>query len=133
MMTGNEDEKAIIARFPELLKIVKTINHGQSFDLFDPSLTMSAIHTPGHLDDHMSFVLNDSGKTKYLISGDIILGSPSALILDLDVYLRDLKMLQAMDFDWVLLPHSIGDETDQIIVEAKTKIADYIEYRESRL
>jgi glyoxylase-like metal-dependent hydrolase (beta-lactamase superfamily II) len=134
MMTGNEDEREICERFPELVHLVKNITSEQFFETFDPSLSLSATYTAGHLDDHMSFILNDmNGPTKYLISGDIILGAPSALILDLDIYLKDLKRLQAMDFDWILLPHSVGLETEQIIVEAKQKIADYIEYRESRL
>ena len=38
-----------------------------------------------------------------------------------------------MDFDQILLPHSIGEETDQIIVDAREKIKDYIDYRVSRL
>ena len=38
-----------------------------------------------------------------------------------------------MNFDHILLPHSIGDETEQIIVDARQKIKDYIDYRVSRL
>lgn len=82
----------------------------------------------------MSFALTSQNPDeKLLISGDIILGTPSAIIEDLDVYLKDLKALKAMNFDSILLPHSVGDETDQIIVDARTKLTDYIDYRESRL
>ena len=68
-----------------------------------------------------------------MISGDIILGSPSAVVNDLDIYLKNLKMLQKMNFDFILLPHSVGMETNQIIVDAKTKLHEYITYRETRL
>jgi hypothetical protein len=38
-----------------------------------------------------------------------------------------------MNFDHILLPHSVGSEIDQIIVDARSKLKDYIDYRESRL
>jgi glyoxylase-like metal-dependent hydrolase (beta-lactamase superfamily II) len=94
---------------------------------------LQAIYTPGHLEDHMSFALKTKSEGSYLISGDIILGSQSAVVNDLDLYLKNLKMLQNMKFDFLLLPHSVGLETEQIIVDAKTKLHDYITYRETRL
>lgn len=132
MMTGNSCEQQIVEEFPDLTKLVETITDRQSFDLSDPDLSLQAIYTPGHLDDHMSFALRTKTES-FLISGDIILGTPSAIINDLDVYLKDLKALQAMNFDHILLPHSVGSEIDQIIVDAKSKLKDYIDYRESRL
>ena len=66
----------------------------------------------------MSFALKSKTES-FLISGDIILGTPSAIINDLDIYLKNLKMLQKMEFNHILLPHSIGMETEQIIVDAK--------------
>lgn len=133
-MTDNCYEREILETFPGLEASVKTIENGQSFETFDPHLSLRAIHTPGHLDDHMSFALTSSDPVeKLLISGDIILGTPSAIIDDLDVYLQNLKALQAMNFDNILLPHSVGDQTEHIIVDAKTKLSAYITYRESRL
>jgi glyoxylase-like metal-dependent hydrolase (beta-lactamase superfamily II) len=98
----------------------------------DSSLQLKAIYTPGHLDDHMSFLVQSASES-LLISGDILLGSPSAVIDDLDVYLRTLKSLQKLKIDHILLPHSLGMEPEQIIVPAAQKLEDYIEYRETRL
>ena len=48
---------------------------------------IECIFTPGHTDDHMSFLVNKV----HLICGDIVLGTPSSVINDLDVYLKTLK------------------------------------------
>jgi glyoxylase-like metal-dependent hydrolase (beta-lactamase superfamily II) len=41
--------------------------------------------TPGHIDDHMSFMLcGNVDKEEILVSGDIILGTPSSVVDNLD-------------------------------------------------
>jgi hypothetical protein len=47
--------------------------------------------------------------------------------------LDTLRTLQKTKLDWLLLPHSISYDPEDVIVEAKTKIDDYLEYREERL
>ena len=65
-------------------------------------LALTAIYTPGHISDHMSFLLNDD----VLFSGDIILGSPSTAVEDLSVYMKTLKKLRKYKFNWICVPHS---------------------------
>jgi len=60
----------------------------------------------------MSFLVESGDGEVLFISGDIILGTPSALIDDLDVYLKTLTRLQSMKIDNILLPHSLGNEID---------------------
>lgn len=69
---------------------------------------MQALLTPGHLDDHASFLVKEE---KTLICGDVILGAPSCAIEDLDTYLGTLGKLQQLDLDWILLPHSVSLES----------------------
>ena len=38
-----------------------------------------------------------------------------------------------MNFNWILLPHSLGWAPEQVMVDAKTKIDDYLKYRHDRL
>lgn len=95
-------------------------------------IAVQAIYTPGHTDDHMSFLFNVDKET-HLISGDIILGSPSSVVEDLDVYLATLRKVQALDPDYLLLPHSLGFDKDLVMVPAKEKILAYLQYREERL
>ena len=52
------------------------------------NFNIESIYTPGHITDHMSFLLK-SGEIEepILFSGDIILGSPSTVVEDLTVYM----------------------------------------------
>ena len=93
---------------------------------------MRAIYTPGHTDDHMSFYFKVDDET-HLVTGDVILGSPSSVVEDLDTYLTTLRKIQALPIDYLLLPHSLGLEQDQVMVPAKEKIQAYLKYREERL
>lgn len=70
---------------------------------------MKAIYTPGHTDDHMSFQFKADNET-HLVTGDVILGSPSSVVEDLDIYLTTLRKIQALPLDYLLLPHSLGFE-----------------------
>lgn len=132
MMTGNRYELSVFQQYPELKNIVEPLSDNQEFQI-DDDLHLRAIYTPGHLDDHMSFYLTTPSE-RVLITGDIILGSPSAVVEDLDTYLKTLRKLQKMKIDYLLLPHSL-DKTDPsgIMVSAEPKIGDYIKYREDRL
>ena len=78
---------------------------------------MESIYTPGHLDDHMSFLIKDETE-QILISGDIIMGTPSALVQDLDVYLKTLRKLQDFKIDYILLPHSTSLDPTDVLVPA---------------
>ena len=83
-------------------------------------MTIEALETPGHLDDHMSFLIREEST---LVSGDIILGSPSCAIEDLDAYFQTLAKLSFLDLEWILLPHSVSlASPDQIRVPAAKKI-----------
>jgi len=44
-----------------------------------------------------------------------------------------LGKLQQMNLDWILLPHSVAlDSPDLIMVPARVKLQQYIDYRVSR-
>ena len=66
-----------------------------------------------------------------MICGDIVLGAPSALINNLDVYLKTLHRVQSLGLEYLFLPHSVS--LDEVMVKAEPKLTDYIEYRQSRL
>ena len=97
-------------------------------------MSVETIFTPGHIDDHVSFSLTEDDSTeKVLICGDIILGVPSASIQNFSHYMKSLAILKEMNFDWILLPHTTDFEPESVMVKAKQKIEDYIEYRHVRL
>ena len=80
----------------------------------------------------MSFLFKVGDET-HLVTGDVILGSPSSVVEDLDAYLTTLRRIQTLPLDYLLLPHSLGLEKDQVMVPAKEKIQAYLNYREERL
>jgi glyoxylase-like metal-dependent hydrolase (beta-lactamase superfamily II) len=110
MLTGNKFEKELFERFPDLSSIVNNITNDQTFSVEDPNgeLTLKAVHTLGHIDDHMSFLLNGGGE-EILFSGDIILGTPSSLVDDLSHFMETLKNLISIQppIEWLCLPHSL--------------------------
>ena len=84
--------------FPNLVKesakddeyLVQTIQNKQIFTFEDKEnnkLNIESIYTPGHISDHMSFLLKSAEEGPILFSGDIILGSPSTVVEDLTVYM----------------------------------------------
>ena len=97
----------------------------------EDGLTVEAIFTPGHSDDHTSFFIREE---KALISGDLILGAPSTSVNDLDAYMKSLYKLRQFPIEWVLLPHSVSlDSPSFIMVEGPPKIEAYIAYREKQM
>ena len=75
-LTDNEYEQHVFERYPQLRQHVHTIGDRQIFEVED-GLSIEAMLTPGHLDDHMSFLIREK---KTLVTGDIILGAPSTSI-----------------------------------------------------
>ena len=69
-------------------------------------LTLTAIYTPGHITDHMSFLLTGCPHAT-LFSGDIILDSPSTVVSDFKVYMETLYKLREMKFDYICTTHSL--------------------------
>ena len=69
-------------------------------------LEIEAVFTPGHIDDHMSFLLKD-GKETILFSGDVILGVASTIVDDLPKYIETLRTLLKLNPNWICLPHSV--------------------------
>lgn len=62
-----------------------------------------------------------------------MLGTPSSVVEDLDTYLLTLNHLLTLNIDYLLLPHSVSLDAQNILVSAPAKLKAYIEYREDRL
>ena len=88
-LTDNDNEQEVFERYPSLRERVSDIANNQVFEVED-GLTIEALHTPGHLDDHTSFLIRE---VKTLIVGDVILGSTSTAIQDLDSYFTTLGLI----------------------------------------
>ena len=96
-------------RYPDLRPLVTSITDDQIFPVdedTDRPLELQALHTLGHIDDHMSFLLKES-KESVLFSGDILLGTPSSVVNDLSQFMCTLQRLLTVPIDFVCLPHAL--------------------------
>ena len=69
-------------------------SEGKVFEL-DDHISIESIFTPGHIDDHVSFLMVEKNlNERILFSGDIILDSPSTVVDDLPVYMESLYKIK---------------------------------------
>ncbi|WP_022703136.1 MBL fold metallo-hydrolase [Pseudorhodobacter ferrugineus] len=99
----------------------ETLAHG------DWSLT--AIHTPGHLSNHLCFALQEAGGD-VLLSGDHVMGWASSLVSppdgDMGAYMASTRKLAASD--WSIIHSGHGAP----ITDPATRLAFLIQHREAR-
>jgi len=90
-------------------------------------LGLTAIHTPGHTSDHMSFFEPGSGA---LFTGDAVVGRGTSFIDppdgDLVQYLRSLTRMRDLD------PRTIYPGHGPVVLRAKETILEYLAHREER-
>jgi len=89
--------------------------------------TLRAVHTPGHAEDHLCFVLEEEGA---IFSGDNVLGVGTTVIPaqggDLALYLRSLERLRAER------PGAIYPAHGPRIADGMAKLREYLEHRLAR-
>jgi glyoxylase-like metal-dependent hydrolase (beta-lactamase superfamily II) len=89
--------------------------------------TLRAVHTPGHAEDHLCFVLEEEGA---LFSGDNVLGVGTTVIPaqggDLGLYLRSLERLLAER------PGTIYPAHGPRIADGCAKLREYVAHRLAR-
>jgi glyoxylase-like metal-dependent hydrolase (beta-lactamase superfamily II) len=91
------------------------------------TLTMTALYTPGHSNDHLCFLLPPDGA---IFSGDLILGQGSSMVTypegDVAAYLRSLDRLAA------LKPRTLFPGHWDPVMDAMAKIDEYRAHRLER-
>ena len=134
-LMGSRSEQSVFERYPILKEKVLDLNHDDKFQFGDSEgdFTLRTLFTPGHAEDHCSFLLKSpSFEEQYLFSGDIILGSPSTIVQEMSTYMDTLYKLRKEDFSHIVVPHSMDLNPDSIIFDGKSKLEAYITYREDR-
>lgn len=110
--------RAAVKRYPELADgdVVRVGN-----------LNVTALHTPGHSADHMSFWIDGD---RVLFTGDLVLGRGSSMVTfpegDVAAYLRSLERLEALQ-PRMLFPGHWDPVTD-----AMAKLEEYRTHRLAR-
>ena len=83
--------------------------------------TIEAVHTPGHTEDHLCFLLGDR-----LFTGDHIMGGSTVIMEDATAYLQSLYRVQDLDVRRIEPGHGLSMD------DAGAVIAGYIEHRLAR-
>jgi glyoxylase-like metal-dependent hydrolase (beta-lactamase superfamily II) len=91
------------------------------------NLNITALYTPGHSADHLSFLLGDDAA---IFTGDLILGQGSSMVTypegDVAAYLRSLDRLAALE------PRMLFPGHWDPVTNAMEKIAEYRKHRLER-
>lgn len=90
-------------------------------------LAIRVLHTPGHTDDSVSFLLADVDQP-HVFTGDTILGRGTTVLSALGDYLKSLRALTQLPAGAIGLPGH-GPELPDLL----TTVGEYLEHREERL
>src|SRR5215472_9490311 len=109
---------ARISRYPEL-------SDGDRVHV--GTMTLVALHTPGHAPDHLVYWMPDD---RVLFTGDLVLGRGSSMVTypegDVAAYLNSLERVAKLE------PRMIFPGHWDPVVEAQSKIVEYREHRLAR-
>eukprot|EP00981_Chlorochromonas_danica_P006782 scaffold1490_cov162-Ochromonas_danica.AAC.28 len=118
--------KAEGERYPALGFDCLTIEDNQFFHL-DDKLSLQAVYTPGHTDDHVAFLFHADGA---IFTGDCVLGCGTAVFDDLFLYMRSLVKLRCLLNESVDTLHTLYPGHGPVIRSSGLqKIEDYIRHR----
>ena len=84
-------------------------------------VALKVIHTPGHSEDHLCFLVG-----RILFTGDHVMGGSSVMVEDMGSYLRSLERLQLLDLDRLYPGHG------PVIEQPQEVISWYIAHRLQR-
>ncbi len=86
-------------------------------------LSMTALFTPGHEDDHVSYYLS---RERVMFTGDTILGSSSSTVKNLSEYMRSLYLLSKFN------PKVVCPGHGPVVYNGSRRVQYYIRHREER-
>ena len=71
-----QTDKNRLEEHPELENYLFNIGEGDVFSI-EGNSKLSVIETPGHIDDHLCFMLEEAGEETMMFTGDHIIGADS--------------------------------------------------------
>jgi glyoxylase-like metal-dependent hydrolase (beta-lactamase superfamily II) len=116
----------VLTANPGLAESIVPIVDGQVFRT--EGATLTALHTPGHTEDHHCFLLEEE---QAVFSGDTILGAGTAVFQDLHAYMHSLRRIHRANPRRIYPAHGplIDGDNDE---SAPRRIEQYIAHREQR-
>jgi glyoxylase-like metal-dependent hydrolase (beta-lactamase superfamily II) len=126
---SHPDHLPLAARFaaPHRASVLRHPELGDGDVVRSGTLNITALYTPGHSADHLSFLLPDEGA---VFTGDLILGQGSSMVTypegDVAAYLRSLDRLEG------LRPRILFPGHWDPVMDAAAKIEEYRSHRLER-
>lgn len=103
----------------------RPVRHHQVVEAGEVSLR--AVHTPGHTQDHLAFLVEDRG---LLFTGDAVLGRGTSIVDppegDMSAYVRSLAEMRALE------PRAIYPGHGPVVFDARGRLDAYVAHREKR-
>lgn len=100
-----------------LIKVDRQLGHGDVLQI-DESTTLRALHTPGHVGNHLCYLLQEE---KLLFSGDHLINGSTVVIIppsgSMADYLRSLEMLTHEDIAQIAPGHGDVIENAQGLIQ----------------
>ena len=84
VMEDLQTDKNRLEEHPQIEGYLRNTREGDVFTL-EGGLSLKAIETPGHIDDHLCFLLEEPGQETVLFTGDHIIGADSVSFLTYNV------------------------------------------------
>lgn len=107
---------------------IKSLTDGQTFQVPNSKGFLTVVYTPGHCNDHVCFVLEDSQEltAPVLFSGDCVLGVGTCIFDSLADFMASLLKLKACGAATIYPGHG------PVVEDAPAKINEYIKHRHQR-
>lgn len=105
------------------------IEDGEEFAV--EGVRVRAVHTPGHTDDHVAFLVAEDGSGEdvgALFAGDNVLGHGTAVFEDLGAYMKSLEVMEGVVGEGRRLFPAHGEW----VADGRGKVREYIEHRRGR-
>ena len=138
---GNPSEIARLENNPGLEKHMFHVKEGDVFtvDGLNGPIEFMPIDTPGHLSDHLCFLIKEikNSAPKYsLFTGDSIIGAASTFFMDYPKYFNSLlktrDIIEKYNIELIYVAHSLTLKAQSIGLPAKQKVNEYIGRRMAR-
>ncbi|KAJ3299140.1 Beta-lactamase-like protein 2 [Borealophlyctis nickersoniae] len=91
-----------------------------------PGATLTAYHTPGHLDDHIVLYLAEENA---VFSGDNVLGQGSTVFEDLAIYMSSLRRMLEIGHEGNV---RIYPGHGPVVEDGRAKVNEYLSHRQER-
>jgi glyoxylase-like metal-dependent hydrolase (beta-lactamase superfamily II) len=130
---GNTCEISRLETNPGLKEHLCHTEEGETFELDGISLT--PVNTPGHLSDHLCFLMNEGGKYS-LFTGDHIIGASSTFFMDYPQYFKSLvktkNIIYEKNIEKLYGAHTVSLYHKDVAIDAKKKVDEYIDRRSKK-